>query len=548
MRGPQDRTPTGAPIIGCGTGRWDGGIGLERLDADDAVRQLPDGAVVALCGNGSILQPESLLRALESGFLREGHPRDLTIFYPVVVGAEPGTGIDRLAYPGLVREVIASCFDIWGIDRMARMVREDAVRAHCLPMGIMFQLLRAAADGQPGILSRIGLDTFVDPEVRGTGHNNRTPESLAERRTLDGEHWLFYRAPAVNAALLCATVADEDGNLSLYREPIRQGVLAMALAARARRGKVLAQVRAVVRRGTLPAARVDVPGCLVDVVVVDPDQKQTVLSLDDPALTGEWALPPPPSVPTAVGIDRVIARRAAMELRPGMVINLGFGLATQVAQVVAEEGLAGRITFSVEHGPLGGTPTPNEIFGAAVSPTCILRSGDVFALYHSGQLDMAILSAAEVDAEGNANVSRFGDAMPGPGGYIDITAGTRDLILLCGVRAGGARLQVTGEGVRVERQGRVPRFVPQVRERTFSARAARARGARVRYLTDRCAFELGPSGLVLSEVAPGIDVERDVLAQMEFRPQVAPSPRIWPRALLAPGPMDLGRWWSGPFA
>ncbi len=518
---------------------------MEVLTAVDAARRIPDGAVVALCGNGSILQPESLLRAVEANFLERGHPAGLSVYYPVVVGTESGTGVDRLAHPGLVREVVASCFDIWGIDHLAGMVRRDEVLAHCLPMGIMFQLLRAAADGQPGIFSRIGLDTFVDPEVRGTAQNRCTPDSLAERRELAGEPWLFYRAPRISAALLAASVADEDGNLSLYREPIRQAVLPMALAARAAGGPVLAQVRAVVRRGSLPASRVDVPGCLVDAVVVDPEQAQTCLADYDPVLTGEWVLPAG-SLPTAgdVDCDRVVARRAALDLRPGMVINLGFGLATRVAQIVAEEGLSDAVLLSVEHGPFGGTPSPNRIFGAAAGPTCILRAEDVFAFYHSGQLDMAILSAAEVDAEGNANVSRFADAMPGPGGYIDITAGTRDLLLLSAVRAGGARVRVVDGGVRVEREGRVPRFVEAVRERTFSARAARARGGRVRYLTDRCLFELGPQGLTLTEVAPGIDVQRDVLDQMQFRPRIAERLRTWPQALFAPGRIDLGSFWT----
>lgn len=518
---------------------------MEVLAAADAAARIPDGAVLALAGNGSILQPERLLRAIETRFVERGHPVGLTIYYPVVVGTAAGTGVDRLAHAGLVREVVASCFDIWGIDHLATMVRRNEVLAHCLPMGVMFQLLRAAADGQPGILTRIGLDTFVDPQVRGTGHNACTRATLATRLTIDGQPWLFYRAPQITAAVLCATVADEDGNLSLYQEPIRQAVLPMALAARAGGGPVIAQVRAMVRRGSLPAARVDVPACLVDAVVIDPDQTQTCLAPFDPVLTGEWALAPDPArTPAHLDSDHIVARRAAMELRPGMVINLGFGMATLVAEVVAQEGLAAAVTLSVEHGPLGGTPTPNRIFGAAASPTCILRSEDVFALYHSGQLDLAILSAAEVDAVGNANVSRFGEAMPGPGGYIDITAGTQDILLLAPLRAGGARVEVAGERLVVAREGRVPRFVPTVTERTFSARQARARGARVRYLTDRGLFALGPKGLELVEVAPGIDIQRDILDQMAFRPEVSQSPRTWPVALFTPGCMELGRLWD----
>ena len=518
---------------------------MQVLSAEDAARLIPDGAALALSGNGSILQPERLLIAMERLFLETGHPRDLTAIYPVVVGTGPGTGVDRLAHEGLVREVVASCFDIWGIDRLARMLREDRIRAHCVPMGILFQLLHAAADGQPGILTRVGMDTFVDPTVRGTGHNTATPDSLCERLNIGGEPYLFFRAPAVSAAVLRGSVADEDGNISLYREPIRQAVLTMALAARAGRGPVIVQVQAVVRRGTLKPADVDVPGCLVDAVVVEPTQQQTCLSEYDPTLTGEWRLPAHVESVTP-GVDRVVARRAACELRPGMIVNLGFGLAALVAQIAAEERVADDVILSVEHGPLGGTPSGNRIFGAATGPTCILRSTDVFALYHSGQLGLAILSAAQVDQEGNANVSRFGDAMPGPGGYIDITAGSPRIVLLSALRAGGARLEVTDGSLEVLQEGRVPRFVRSVQERTFSARAALARGAQVRYVTDRCTFDLTPDGLVLTEVAPGIDIERDVLRQMEFRPHVAPEIRHWPAALFAPGRMGLrGMWQHG---
>jgi propionate CoA-transferase len=379
----------------------------------------------------------------------------------------------------------------------------------------------------------------VDPLVRGTAQNRRTQGSLAERWDVDGVPHLFYRAPRIGAALLRATVADEDGSLALTREPIEQALLAMALAARAGGGPVLAEVRAVVRRGSLPAREVRVPGCLVDAVVVAPE----AAGPDDPRLTGEWAVRPE-APPLPLTPDKVMARRALWELRPGMLVNLGFGLATLVAQVAAEEGVAERVTFSVEHGPLGGLPAGTRTFGASAGPQAILRAPDVFALYHAGLLDLAVLSAAEVDREGNANVSRFGDAMPGPGGYVDITGCTRSLVLLVALTAGGTRLEVADGGLRVAAEGRIPRFVPEVRERTFSGPAALARGARVRYVTDRCTFELRPEGLTLTEVAPGIDVRRDVLDRMGFAPRVAPVLRRWPAALFAEGPMGLQDRWG----
>ncbi len=516
---------------------------MKVVSAKEAVRRIPDGALVAISGNGSILTPDHLLAALEQVFLAEGHPRDLGLYYPVVVGTRAGDGIDHLAHLGLVSLVIASCFDIWGIDHLATMVREDQVIAHCLPMGIMFQLLHASADGQPGILSRVGLETFVDPAVRGTGQNGRTRTSLSRRLEMNGQLFLYYAAPSVGAALIRGSLCDEDGNISLRHEPISQGVLSMALAARARGGPVLVQVKGIVRRGSLHAADVVVPGCLVDAVTVAPEQWQTVSGEFDPRLTGEWSPTlPRPEVP--LDLDTVIARRAACELRPGMTVNLGFGIATRVAEIAAESGVAGDVVFSVEHGPLGGMPAGTRIFGAAIGPTSILRSTDVFALYHTGQLDLAILSAAEIDAEGNANVSRFAAAMPGPGGYIDITSSSPRLILLSAVRSGGVRWEVSPDGPRLVREGLIPRFVPHVRERTFSGSAARTRGARVTYLTDRCTLELGPNGLVLTEVAPGVDLRADVLDQMGFTPAVSPEVRLWPRSLFAPGPLDLRTLWG----
>lgn len=516
---------------------------MRVVTADEAAALIPDGATLTFSGNGSLLDPESILTALERRFLEDGRPRGLTLFYPVVTGTGPGTGVDHLAPPGMVQTVIASCFDIWGIDRLARRIRGGELASHCLPMGVMFQLLHAAADGQPGILTQVGLETFVDPEVRGTAQNGAAGPSLAQRQTVDGRPMLFYRAPAIDAAILRASVADEDGNLSIDREPIRQALLTMALAARARRGVVVAEVQALVRRHSVPAARVAVPGCLVDAVVVAPERGQSSVRDYDPALTGEWALPIRPG-PLPLTADTLLARRAALELAPGMVVNLGFGLAALVARVVAAEGVADRLLFSVEHGPLGGMPTGTETFGAAVSPTCILSSSDVFAFYHSGQLDAAILSAAEVDAAGNANVSRFGDKMPGPGGYIDITSASPRIILLCALTAGGTHLEVDGGGLRVGREGRVRRFVGEVAERTFSGTAAMRRGARVRYLTDRCTFDLTPEGLMLTEVAPGVDPERDVLPHMDFRPALAPRVRPWPAAVCRPGPLGLAESWA----
>lgn len=509
---------------------------------------IPDGATVVLSGNGLQLLAETILAGIEQAFLQVGHPRDLSLYYPALPGAPTGTGVDHLAHPELVRAVITSAFRVWGLHRMADLVRDNRIEAHCLPMGVGFQLLRTAAAGQPGILTRIGLDTFLDPGTGGGSAFNRVPPTRiwVSRVSVDGEPYLFYRSPPVDVAILKASAADRDGNLSLAGEPIRQAALDMAMAARARGGRVLAEVRYLVRRGSLATDRIDVPGFLVDAILPQSERAQGPATDYDPALTGEWAVEPQ-AVPAPLSVRKVMARRIALLLGRGQLINLGFGIPTLVGDVLAEEGVADAVLLSVEHGPIGGQPTANDAFGAAVGPRYLFTSPDIFTLYHGRQLDWAILGAAEVDAEGNAAVHRFAQAMPGPGGFVDITASARRLVFATTLTTGGTRIairQPPEAGLVVEEEGRVAKFVPQLADRTFSAREALRRGAEVWYVTDRATFRLTPQGLTLVEVAPGIDLEKDVAAHMGFRPQIAPGWQRWPRDLFQPDPIGLAARWS----
>lgn len=521
---------------------------LDPDRAEDVADLVPDGATVAVCGNGSALLPDALLAAIERAFLARGRPRDLTLYYPALPGSAAGTGVDRLAHRGLVRAVVASAFRLWQLERMADLVRDDAVEAHCLPMGVAFQLLRAAAARQPGVVTRVGLDTFLDPGADGrTAMNGVAPtRRWVERLTLDGEAHLFYRSPAIDVALLQATAADRDGNLSLRAEPTRQAVLDMAMAAGARRGRVVAQVRYLVRRGSMPARQIDVPGFLVDAVLPMRDGTDGAGPVSDPALSGEWAVEDPGAL-VPLTPRKAMARRIALLLRPGELVNLGFGLPGLVGDVLAEEGVADRVLLSIEHGPIGGRPTGKGTFGAAVGPRYLLTSPDTFTLYHGGRLDWTILGAAEVDARGDVAVHRFGDAMPGPGGFVDIASSARRIVFATALTTGGARLAVRpppDPGLVVEVEGRIPKFVPRLSERTFSAREALGRGAEVWYVTERAAFRLEAGGPTLVEIAPGLVPERDVLAPMGFRPRLAPALRRWPSALFESGPIGLARRWS----
>lgn len=520
---------------------------LDPTRPEEAAAFIPDGATLVLSGNGRQLVAETILAGIERAFLRAGHPRDLSLYYPALPGSRTGAGVDHLAHPGLVRAVATSAFRVWDLHRMADLVEANQVEAHCLPMGIAFQLLRAAAAGQPGILSRIGLDTFLDPGAGGGSAFNRHPQSRTwvSRTTVDGEPWLFYRSPAVDVALLKATAADRDGNLSLAGEPIRQAALDMAMAARARGGRVLAEVRYVVRRGSLPGRRVDVPGFLVDAVLPEAAEADAAGGGYDPALTGEWAVEPA-ARPAPLTPHKVMARRIALLLGPGQLVNLGYGLPTLVADVLAEEGVADALLLCVEHGPIGGQPTGKDRFGAALGPRYLLTAADTFTLYHGRQLDWAILGAAEVDAAGNAAVHRFGAAMPGPGGFIDIATSARRLVFATTLTTGGTRLALrspAAAGLAVAAEGRIAKFVPALAERTFSAREALRRGTEVWYVTDRATFRLTRDGLAMVEAAPGIDPDTDVAARMGFRPAIATDWQRWPAALFEAGPIDLaGRW------
>jgi propionate CoA-transferase len=372
--------------------------------------------------------------------------------------------------------------------------------------------------------------------------NERTVEDLVRIIAFDGEEWLYFKAIPIDVAIVRGTTADEWGNVSMEQEGAYLGALDQALAARANGGTVIAQVKRLAAAGSLPPQQVRIPSTLVDHVVVDPDQWQTTQTPYDPAISGEVRRPAGEFEPVPWGTDKVIARRAALELREGEAVNLGFGISALVPRVLHEEGLPDAVTWVIEQGAVGGVPLLGFQFGCAANAQAIVPSPAQFTYFQGGGFDRSLLSFLQVDAAGNVNVSRLA-ARPhvtaGAGGFVDITARARRLVFSGYLTAGGLKLAVEGGRLRIEQEGATPKFVREVEHVTFSGRMARERGQEVTYVTERCVLRLEPDGLVVTEVAPGIDVRRDVLDRAEIPLRVSPDLREMDARLFSPEPMGL---------
>ncbi len=493
------------------------------VSAEQAAALVPDGGAIGVIGGGGgLVEPDTLLAAIERRFHATGHPRDLTVVHSLGIGDRDRRGLNHLAYEGLVRRVIGGHW-VWS-PRMQALARDEKIEAYVLPGGVIAQLMREIGAGRPGLLTHVGLGTFVDPRLDGGKMNATAREDLVEVVEIDGSEWLRYRPFPVHAAIVRGSYADPDGNVSLDQEPANLDAFALALAAHNSGGKVLVQVRTAVERGALAPRSVRIPGALVDAVVVDPEQPLSHATFHDPSLTGEARGIEPESIPTPFSERTVIASRAAAELTDGALINYGFGIPDAVAKLVAARGDTERYCQSIEHGTYGGTLLDGVLFGYARNPTAMIDSPSQFDLYSGGGLDIAFLGMGEVDAAGNVNVSRLGGVTVGPGGFIDIAQNARKVVYCGTFEAKGARLE-TGDGaLRVVRHGEVAKLVERVAQITFSGDRARETGQEVVYVTERAVFRLGDDGIRLCEIAPGVDLERDVLARMGFEPAMPEPP------------------------
>ncbi len=519
----------------------------KTVSADRAVAHIPDGAIVSVSSSSTLGCPDAVLRAIGDRFEQEGHPQNITSLHPIAAGDVYGVkGMDHIAKDGLLSRVLAGSYpsgpssvempEIW------KMIVEDRVAAYNVPSGIMFDMHREAAAHRPGVLTKVGLDTFVDPTRQGCAMNGRGAAApIVSRTAFAGETWLHFPNVVPNVAIIRATTADERGNLTYEHEGAYLGGLEQAICVRNNGGIVIAQVKRVTANGSLRPHDVRVPGHLVDFVVVDPDQKQTTQTEYDPAISGEVMRPWSSFSLAEHGIEKVIARRAAQELRAGMTANLGFGISAMVPRVLLEEGHRDAVTWAIEQGAVGGVPLTGFAFGCASNADAFVPAPQQFIYFQGGGFDMSFLSFMEVDVQGNVNVSKLGKKpylTAGCGGFVDITSRARNIVF-SGWFEAGAQINLTADGIDIAAPGKFTKMVDEVEHVTFSGRRARAQGQNVIYVTERCVIRLTDTGLVATEIMPGVDPQAHIVGPSRGRVQVAENATVMSTALLADGPMGL---------
>lgn len=515
--------------------------------AAEAAKMIDDHAIVAVNSSSGLCCPDAMLASLGQRFRETGHPCGLTTIHPIAAGDMFGTrGIDHLAQPGMLDTIIGGSYpsgpssaeppEIW------HMLGRNELAAYNVPSGILFDMLREAAGKRPGVLTKVGMDTFVDPDLEGCAMNARAgAKKIVRKIAFQGDTYLFFPTIVPDVAIIRASTADENGNLTFEQEGAYLGALEVALAARNNGGLVIAQVRRVAAAGSLKTHDVRVPSAFVDVVVEAPEQLQTTATPYDPAISGEVRRPLSSFDLPEFGVAKVMARRVAQELQAGWAVNIGFGISANVPRILIEEGRHGDVTWMIEQGGVGGVPLLEFKFGCAANAEAFVASPAQFSYFQAGAFDASLLSFLQIDRNGSVNVSKLGvrpHVTAGAGGFVDITARAKKIVF-SGFFNAGAKVDIVDGHLRIDKEGKVQKLVNAVEQVSFSGRRAIAQGQDITYVTERCVMKLTDDGIVVTEIAPGIDFEADIRGQSEFPLLLSKDLKQMGPELFQTGPMGL---------
>ncbi|KOF57767.1 MULTISPECIES: acyl CoA:acetate/3-ketoacid CoA transferase [Clostridium] len=516
-------------------------MGVRFLKPCEVAEMVKDGETIVTGGFVGSCCPESLTCALEKRFNETGHPRDLTLIYAAAQGDSNGKGADHFAHEGMIKRVVGGHWNL--SPKLGRMAIEDKVEAYNLPQGTISQLFRDIAGKRMGTITHVGLNTFVDPRIEGGKLNKVTKEDIVEVVNINGEEKLLYKSFPIDICFIRGSFADEKGNVTLEREVATLEATSIAQACKNSGGTVVVQVEKMVAAGSLDPRLVKIPGIYVDAIVVSKkeEHEQSFGCQYNPALTGEIKIPFTSIEKAPLNVRKVIARRAAMELKPNSVVNLGIGIPEVISLVANEEGIGKYMTLTVEAGPVGGIPEGGSEFGASINPEAILDQPYQFDFYDGGGVDIAFLGLAQVDKEGNLNVSKFGPKIAGCGGFINISQNAKKVVFCGTFTTSGLKVAVEEGKLNILQEGKVKKFIDNVEQITFSGKYAQKTGQSVLYITERAVFELKKDGLYLIEIAPGINMERDILDLMDFVPKMDEDPKLMDERIFYDTPMGIKR-------
>jgi propionate CoA-transferase len=518
------------------------------IDSHYLASQIPDGSTIALVGFGGMGQCDKILKSIGESFRKNGHPRNLTVFH-TAGQSDKTNGIEYIAEEGLISRVIGGH---WGLaPKMQRLIAENKIDCYCWPQGQLTHLLRAMANRLPGQISPIGLGTFVDPRIEGSKFNERTKlkEDLIQLLKINDQEYLLYPSIPFDYVFIRGTSIDEDGNITTEEEPLKLEILSAAQAAKAFGGKVIAQVKYLAKRGSFHPKDIVVPGYLVDAYVVsenyETEHRQIPSTVYSPVFSGDIKIPQRSLKSIPLDIRKVIGRRAVLELSNHSVINIGIGIPGDViGPITNEEEINGDLTLTLESGIIGGVPVGANEFGVAVNASAILDHEYLFDYYHGVGVDVAFMGAAEIDQYGNVNVSKFGGRTIGCGGFIDITQTAKKVIFCTTFTADGLKVSIEDGKVQIIQEGKVKKFVSYTNQITFSGKYAAHNMKDILYVTERAVFSLTKNGIELIEIAPGIDIERDILNQMEFKPLISQNLKEMDLRIFQDKPMNLKKDWE----